>query len=43
MDAIGPVDSFDGSIFAKQPDKFIPWMLGGLHYRQHGLEGILCS
>jgi hypothetical protein len=41
MDAIGPVDSFDGSIFAKQPDKFIPWMLRGLDHQQHGLEGIL--
>ncbi len=41
MDAIGPVDSFDGSIFAKQPDKFVPWMLRGLHYRQHGIAGVL--
>lgn len=42
MAALG-VDSFDCSIFSKMPDKFVPWMLRTLPYKQEGWHEALCS
>jgi hypothetical protein len=39
MDALG-CDSFDGSIFSKMSDKYVPWMLRGLDHHQHGMPEV---
>lgn len=43
MGALG-VDSIDGTCFSRFPDKFVPWMLRTLPYKQHGwMEALTCS
>jgi hypothetical protein len=40
MGALG-VDSIDGTQFSMFPDRWIPWMLRTLPYKQHAMEGVL--
>lgn len=36
-------DSIDGTCFSRFPDKYIPWMVNKLPYKQHGMEDLLCA